>query len=320
MSGRHSNLMLRGRARTAALVVLSTVVPALMLIAVPCHAQVSLVNEFSADPTWKAPTDAEVRKTVVAWLDECKPTDAVRAEVLALWPEPSADEAAKTSDAESLLERVGKSLALVDPAAKEIVELCAQPRAVAKLPDMPVLTDTKAPAFERNHLRLLLGRWLTQQRFYDDGLAQLKDLQPNDVVDPAALLFYQGVCQHWMLHKEEGLKTIGKLLEQKKTIPRRYEQVAELMQADLSALEDESLDHISRRMNDVTRRLDFGHAGKKVRGEEDGIIASLDKLIKQKEDAANAAGSGEGAGDESQPGARRQFRRSAGNSFAQSGR
>jgi hypothetical protein len=312
MSGRNNNLKPGSRTRAAILAVLSAVtlqavVSALMLFAAPCYAQVSLVNEFSAELTWKAPTDAEVRKTVVAWLDECKPTDTVRAEVLALWPEPSADEAAKTSDAESLLGRVAKSLALVDPAAKEVVELCAQPSAAAKLPDMPVLNDDKAPAFERNHLRLLLGRWLTQQRLYDDGLAQLKDLQASDVVDPAALLFYQSVCQHWMLHKEDGLKTIGKLLEQKKTIPRRYEQLAELMQADLSALEDESLDHISRRMNDVTRRLDFGHAGKKVRGEEDGIIASLDKLIKQKEDAANAASGGEGGGDESQPGAPGNF-------------
>lgn len=302
MNGSHGKLMLGRRTKTAVLSVLSAVAPALMLIAVPCYAQVSLVNEFSADPTWKTPTDAEVRKTVVAWLDECKPTDSVRAEVLALWPEPSADEAAKTSDAESLLGRVAKSLSLVDPAAKEVVGLCSQPRTAGKLPDMPVLTDKKAPAFERNHLRLLLGRWLTQQRFYDDGLEQLKDLQPNDVVDPASLLFYQCVCQHWMLHKEDGLKTISKLLEQKKTIPRRYQQVAELMQADLSALEDESLDHISRRMNDVTRRLDFGHAGKKVRGEEDGIIASLDKKIKQMEDMANAAGSGDGSGGENQPG------------------
>ncbi len=101
-----------------------------------------------------------------------------------------------------------------------------------------------------------------------------------------------------MLHKTEGLKSIAKLLEQKKTIPRRYAQMAELMQADLAGLEDDSLDHISRRMNDVTRRLDIGHAGKRVRGIEDGIIASLDKLIKQKEDEAAAAGSSSGEDDQ----------------------
>ena len=61
------------------------------------------------------------------------------------------------------------------------------------------------------------------------------------------------------------------------------------MQNDLNELEDDSLDHISRRMNDVMPRLDFGHAGKKVRGVEDGIVASLDKLIKEMEDMANAS-------------------------------
>ena len=125
----------------------------------------------------------------------------------------------------------------------------------------------------------------------------MKDLQPTDVVDPTSLLFYQSVCHHWMLHKTEGLATITKLLEQRKTIPRRYEQLAEMMQADLNGLEDDSLDHISRRMNDVTRRLDFGHAGKKVRGVEDGIVASLDKLIKQMEDMANKRGNASGQGE-----------------------
>ena len=37
-------------------------------------------------------------------------------------------------------------------------------------------------------------------------------------------------------------------------------------------------------MNDVTRRLDYGNAGKKVRAEEDGIIASLDKMISDLQD------------------------------------
>jgi len=154
-------------------------------------------------------------------------------------------------------------------------------------PEFPWLADEKSPAFVRNNLRLWLGKWLAQERLYDEALAQLKDLQVTDVVDPATLLFYQSVCHHWTLHKTEGLASINKLLEQRKTIPRRYEQVADLMQSDLSDLEDDSLDHISRRMNDVTRRLDLGHAGKQVRTVEDGIVASLDKLIKDMQDRAN---------------------------------
>ena len=75
------------------------------------------------------------------------------------------------------------------------------------------LTDEKTPAIVRNNLRLWLGKWLAQERFYDEAMAQLADLQPADVVDPASLLFYQSVCHHWMLHKTDGLKSIGMLLE-----------------------------------------------------------------------------------------------------------
>ena len=72
--------------------------------------------------------------------------------------------------------------------------------------------------------------------------------------------------------------------------------MAVLMQADLSGLKDESLDHIDRRMHDIERRLDLGRAGKKVRSEEDGIIASLDKLIEQKEKEEEEKSGGGGSG------------------------
>jgi hypothetical protein len=79
----------------------------------------------------------------------------------------------------------------------------------------------------------------------------------------------------------------------------------------MAALEDDSLDHIARRMRDITRRLDLGHAGPKTRSVQDGVIASLDKLIKKIEDQQNqaqaqaqassgAGGSGQG-GDSATP-------------------
>ncbi len=39
-------------------------------------------------------------------------------------------------------------------------------------------------------------------------------------------------------------------------------------------------------MDDVRRRLDLGRAGPKVREVEDGVIKSLDKLIKEMEDSS----------------------------------
>ena len=41
------------------------------------------------------------------------------------------------------------------------------------LPKFPWLTDEKMPAFERNNLRLMYGRWLAQERLYDYALEQL---------------------------------------------------------------------------------------------------------------------------------------------------
>jgi hypothetical protein len=274
-------------------------------------AQVALNEELGKQASWKAPTEAEVRVQVLAWLDEINPPADVRQQVLALWPEASAaksnaaaatgptkQEQSERSASPLLLQRLVATFALTDARSREIADLCSNPHDLFATPEFAWLSDTTAPAFVRLNLRLWLGKWLAQSKMYEEALAQISDVKPADVVDPGSLLFYQSVCQHWMLHKTAGLEAISQLLEQRTAIPRRYEQMAELMQADLTALEDDSLDHISRRMNDVTRRLDFAHAGKRVRGVEDGIIASLDKLIKQMEDQANSSSS---SSDGSQP-------------------
>jgi hypothetical protein len=113
-------------------------------------------------------------------------------------------------------------------------------------------------------------------------------------------LFYQAVGYQRTLARDRGLNAIARLLENEETLPKRFVSVARLMQADLEPLKDDSLDHIARRMDDVRRRLDLGRAGPKVREVEDGVIASLDKLIKKIEEqqqaaAAAAAQSGGGA-------------------------
>ena len=110
---------------------------------------------------------------------------------------------------------------------------------------------------------------------------------------PASLLFYQSVVYHALLNKESGLKSIDQLLQGAEASPRRYVALARLMQEDLKGLEDDTLDHIARRMDDIRRRLDLGRAGPKVRKEEDGVIESLDKLIKKLEDQQQEQAGGE---------------------------
>ncbi len=167
------------------------------------------------------------------------------------------------------------------------------PRDKVVLPEFAWLAAAAAPAWEGKNLRLLYGRWLAHERLYDEALAQLEGLQPADVVDPAALLFYQGLIYHHMLDKEPGAVALQRLLERADQLPRRYVSVARLMLSDLKDLEDDSLDHIARRMQDIQRRLDLGRAGRKVRDVEDGVIASLDKLIEEIEkQQASRGGSG----------------------------
>ena len=165
-----------------------------------------------------------------------------------------------------------------------LVELCSQPKSQLLLPSQPWLTDPKTPPLVANNLRLLYGRWLVHEALFDEALEQLAGLKPDDVVAPAALLFYQGVVYHRLLDKEAGLKAIEQLLDGAEQSPRRYVGVAQLMQEDLEGLEDDTLDHIARRMDDIRRRLDLGRAGQKVRKVEDGVIESLDKLIKKLEE------------------------------------
>jgi hypothetical protein len=87
-------------------------------------------------------------------------------------------------------------------------------------------------------------------------------------------------------------------------LPLRFQQVAQLVERDLSALEDESLDHIARRMRDVRRRLDYGRAGEKVQTVEKGVLESLDKKIedleKQQQQQQSSASSG-GSSQSSKP-------------------
>ncbi|HEY5312750.1 MAG TPA: hypothetical protein VIK18_09520, partial [Pirellulales bacterium] len=137
--------------------------------------------------------------------------------------------------------------------------------------------------FEARNLRVYYGRWLAHEALYDELLEQVKGLDPAQVADPATLLFCQSVAYHQLLDKDAGLKTVDRLLHDVAAVPARYLSLAKLMRADLDELEDESLDHIARRMEDIRRRLDLGRAGKKVRTEEDGVIASLDKMIEDME-------------------------------------
>jgi hypothetical protein len=255
-----------------------------MLAASAGGADVTTVPEAPPEPlaraaTWKPATALEVKAQALAWLEKTKPAAAVRAKAAPLWaslPEPAAGD--------ELLSRLAETVALGDDNAAKLVELCSKPRSQLKLPSQAWLQDPKTDRLVAANLRLLYGRWLVQQALFDEASEQLAGLRTGDVVAPAELLFYQGVVYYRTLNQAEGLKVIDQLLDGAEASPRRYVAVARLMQVDLGALRPDTLDHIARRMENIGQQLDLGRGGPKVRKVQDGVIQSLDKLIKELEE------------------------------------
>jgi len=259
----------------------------LLLCRGPLFAQVG--GAVTSVPAWQPPTAESIRTQIFAWLDVGQADAAVKASAEELWaalPKPPAEE--------EILECVAQTCALADPDAKKLVALCAQPRKALILSPQPWLQASRTAPLVARNLRLYYARWLVQNALFDEARQQLAGLRIDGVVAPATLLFYQSVVYHKLLERESGLQTLDYLLDGPPTTPRRYAALAVLMHEDLQMLEDDSLDHIARRMDDIRRRLDLGRAGSKVQGVERGVIESLDKLIKKLEEQQKKACGGGG--------------------------
>ena len=255
-------------------------------------AGVAELGSLGGDARFKPPTVEEVRSQALEWLSAMTPDEATRQAAEQLW---------QAAEPSPVLDRLASTFALADERAESLLKLTAKPRPAGLLAPQEWLKSDDLAPLERNNLRLIYGRWLAQERLYDEALAQLAELSPADVVAPATLLFYQAVVYHRLLDKEHGLKALANLLDNVPELPNRYRSIAGLMKSDLEALKDESLDHISRQMDDIRRRLGLGRAGKKVRKVEDDVIAALDKLIKDLEDRSQQSQSSGGAGAMPQP-------------------
>jgi len=248
------------------------------VVAVAAFGASSFAQEIERRATWSVPLAADVKAKLDDYATAKQADENLRAKIAALWP----DEAAPATGAE-LLDRLVTSLSVLEPRAKAVVDFCQNPRITVDLPKFEILADESVPPLARNNLKLLYGRWLVQNELMDESLDQLKGLTPADVVDPATLLFHQALAHHNLLEKEPCLSAVAKLMENEEILPRRYSQLAKLMEADLKPLKPDSLDEIARLMSDVGRRLELARAGKKVRDEEETIIAKLEKLIEEKE-------------------------------------
>ncbi len=202
------------------------------------------VDEFSAG-LLSIPTVEETRKNLAKWLDEMKKADKPtltneqQDQILAQWP---AEE--KSLDATTQLDRLASGLALLDKRYQILVDQCKTHRSELSVPRFDWLFDEKIPAFVRNNLRLYYGRWLSQERYFEESMVMLEKMEPAAVVDPVTLLFYQSVNHHALLNKNEGMKALALMFERPSDLPRRYELLGRMMEIDLRGLKEDSLDHI----------------------------------------------------------------------------
>ncbi len=249
----------------------------------------------AVDKLYAPPAADEVRSQTLEWVAAQQVKDErVRENIGKVWAIGE-----ESLPARDLFEKVIETFCLADPATKKLVDACRlqdapplAPKSTAWGGLSALLSRKEAGEFYQANMRLFYGRYLAQRRMYDEALDALGELDPRQVVDPATCLFFRAVCQHQLLMKQDGLATIKQLLKDTQNVPVSYSTVATLMQYDLQALREMTLDEATRKMKDSGRRLDLGRGGQKVQKVQDEIVTILDEIIEKLEQQSGGGGGG----------------------------
>lgn len=229
--------------------------------------------------SWKLATSKQVQATLENWLIE---TGGTAENVKRLRDFLRND--SRIANPGGTLDGVIDCIVIFRPDVNQLCKKLSRVRSAARAPAFRSFFDnSNETEFVLDHVRLFFARWLTQNEFYDEALSHFEKLELTRVLDPATLLFYRGLVEHQLLEKSDCLVTVNKLLENASQLPRRYDVLSRLMLADIQPVETDSLDEISRIMNDVRRRTGLFRSGKAVLAKEEAVINKLDKLIEKLE-------------------------------------
>ena len=221
----------------------------------------------------QAPRMEDVRANAESWLKGVgKTDDATRAAFSAIW----------NGDGTSL-DRVAATLELGDEAARKLLAEARDPNSPAPQAVPEAIKNSKQPAFYRANLALAYAKELCNRRVYEEGLAALKTVKPENVVDPSSYLFYKAVAEHALLLKNDADDTILRLLDDVLDAPERHKMVAALMHFDMRQWRDKDLGWITRKMGNIERRLDLSRGGPKTQKMQKEVVQRLDEIIKQLE-------------------------------------
>ncbi len=218
------------------------------------------------------------------WIHSDRVHDPQRSEALQQWKQ-----AFTPTDPPTLfplthrLDNYVQTVALANPQVQDLLQYCEQPALHLNEPQFSWLLSNEYPVSIQANLRLYLARYYVQHRYYDEGLIQLNLIKIQDAISPVELLFYRAVAQHQLVDLKNTRNTLDELLEYEEQLPRRFQNLLQLMLKDTEGLQNQSLNHASRQMKDIDRRLQKGRSGKKVQNIEENVIKTLDKLIEQEE-------------------------------------
>lgn len=235
-------------------------------------------DELARVASWKLPTADQIQREVTSWLDEIEASKEVRNQIFA-----SLGAQLKDSGVDRL-NVILDAIQILRPELVSIRKSLQESGHEIKIPDLEtILEDPRESNFVRDHLRLLFCTSLVHNQLYDEAVVELEKLSPKRVLAPDTLLFFQASAYHQLMQKEKCLTTVNRLLENVDEIPRRFANVGRLIAADMAPLESDSLDEVSRIMNDIRRRQSLYRSGKKVRDQERLVMNKLDKLIEELE-------------------------------------
>src|SRR5690606_38180410 len=95
------------------------------------------------------------------------------------------------------------------PAVAQVVEACRNSPMQATSLDW--LDSADMDYWLRNNVRLYVGRALVRHHYYEQALTVMNGLTPDDVFDPASLLFYRSVAEHQLVRIDEAKVSLASL-------------------------------------------------------------------------------------------------------------
>ncbi|MBX9623289.1 MAG: hypothetical protein K2X82_05705 [Gemmataceae bacterium] len=221
----------------------------------------------------KALPAAEAKVKAAAWLKAANKFD--QAAFDKLWAD----------DARPVLDRVADTLALGNADAAAVVAAARKADAAPAAEVPAVLSDAKQDPFLRANLALTFAKANAGRKAYEEALAALAGVTPEQVVDPAGYFFFKAVSEHATMKREAAVATITRLLDDVTDAPDRYKMVAILMAFDMANWSPDPKDftNIERLMDNSGRRLDLARPGEKTQDIQKRIVFRLDELIKELE-------------------------------------